>query len=143
MIDTSVFIVTSLIFDVGAIAVLLYSLRKPNLKGLAGITRPGMPTQSATPNSGLVMCPRCFRSEYPTARFCDRCGSPMQFPAHMAGVENRYTAPDELNSLLELTEENSRTRVGNPVSVQDQEPFPISQTPQCKTSLHHKGGNAN
>jgi hypothetical protein len=136
----SAFLILSVVAGAGAAALLLYETARAR-SHRARYLDPTSPIQLYSENGGngrepnlldrvnllnrnLIQCPSCFNIDYANARFCIRCGMPMQsqveLPRSTIGdVEARYLVRDESNQMLGLSIRlDPETRLGVIVGLQ-------------------------
>lgn len=137
-----IFIIVSVLSGTGAAAVLLYSIARSKQLN-ASHAYPTLPLQPHSElasrqqqpsaldritllNRNLTQCPRCLMIDHANARFCTRCGMPMQLPigvprSSMPSIETRYLQ-DGPNRLFGVSMKvGPKTRVGVIVGIQNQD----------------------
>jgi len=75
-------------------------------------------------NKNLIQCPRCFKSDFITTRFCSRCGMSLVPRAELPGndLQTRYIAPDSSTRLVGISlEPDAKTRIGVIIRIQNSE----------------------
>jgi len=128
------FLILSILSGTGAAAVLLHGIVRSKLHNVSHAD-PTLPLQLQRPsvldritllNRNLIQCSRCFMIEFTGAKFCTRCGMPMQsssglLGSNMPSVETRYLE-DGPNRLFGLSMKlDPKTRVGVIIGIQSLE----------------------
>jgi len=128
------FLILSILSGTGAAAVLLHAIVRSKLHNVSHadptlalqLQQPSVLDRITLLNRNLIQCSRCFMIEFRSARFCTRCGTPMQSPSGLLGsnmpsVETRYLE-DGPNRLFGLSMKlDPKTRVGVIIGIQSQE----------------------
>jgi hypothetical protein len=89
--------------------------------------RPSVLDRITLLNRSLIQCPRCFTMDYAGARYCTRCGTPMQqnleLPRNgIRDVEARYLAQDGSKQMFGFSMKlDPRTRIGVIIGIQNRE----------------------
>jgi hypothetical protein len=143
LITDNPFLILSIISGAVAATILLHSIMRSKLQNaphpnsaLPSVIGGGLGNSGHRPsvldritllNRNLIQCPRCFTMDYAGARFCTRCGMPMQqnleLPRNgIQDVEVRHLAQDGSNQMLGLSMRlDSKTRIGVIIGIQNQE----------------------
>ena len=135
------FLILSILSGAIAATILLYSIvcsrahipyyrntMLPSVTGgelLSGGHRPSMLDRITLLNRNLIQCPRCFTMDYAGARYCIRCGMPIQQSLELPrsgiqDVEARYLTQDGSNQMFGISfRTDPRTRIGVIIGIQN------------------------
>jgi len=137
------FLILSILSGTGAAVVLLHGIVRSRLHNVSQTNltlsiqphselannqrRPSLLDRITLLNRNLIQCTKCFMIDYANARFCTRCGMPIQqsseLPqASMQSVEAQYLLRDGPNRLFGLSMRlDPKTRIGIIIGIQNQE----------------------
>ena len=142
---SSAFLILSIVSSAGAASLLVYATARARARKITYLdvgvpiqlydedpsTRQGPSTfdEATLPNRNLTQCPNCFMIDQASARFCIRCGIPMQSQVerpvgNIRHGETQYSMQEGSRRVLGFsTWLDPETRLGVIIGIQKREPL--------------------